>query len=121
MAKLPYNKVKQSVKNMLSKYNKFIHTEFVSTWPNGRPFKHGAMKLKFQFHAKSRLAAEGDIELFMAENGYKRSEDYHIPDWNFSYAPRSTPEYVPTEIIITFATDEQFVMAKMAWGLQDEE
>jgi hypothetical protein len=98
-------------------------SKFLTTWPNGRPYKHGAMELSFGYNPSSRTSAEGEIELFMKHHGYVRGEDYHIPAWNYSPVRYryDYPEYIKDRLIITFATDEQFVMAKMAWGLQDDD
>lgn len=91
--------------------------EFADTWPNGRKFKHGAMKIHFQFQPQSRLAAIDEVEMFMSSKGYVRSEDYHIPGWNFNGY-----NYVRNDFFITFDSDEKFVMAKLSWqDTEDEE
>lgn len=88
-------------------------------WPNGRPFKHGAMKINFGFHPGSFVAACDEVESFMAEKGYQRGRDYHIPAWN-RLGKYSKSEHIRDEFYITFDSDETFVMAKLAWDLQDD-
>jgi hypothetical protein len=87
--------------------------EFVSKWPNGRDFRHGAMRIDFFFHPMSRISAEADVEALMESRGLDRGVDYHIPDWNFW-----GNSGVRKPFHITFNSDEDFVMAKMMWDLQ---
>ena len=91
-------------------------TEFMDTWPNGRPFKHGAMKVHFIFRPASRISAEADIESFMEDHGYERGVHYHIPAWNYpNQYPRE--EFWDDKLTITFNNDETFVMAKLGWDM----
>ena len=115
---IPTRLIRNDWKNM----SNIKASKFLSTWPNGRPYKHGAMEISFGYNPTSRTSAEGEIELFMRGHGYVRSEHYHIPLWNFNTRGynHGYPDYVNDRLIITFATDEQFVMAKMSWGLDDE-
>lgn len=89
--------------------------EFVDAWPNGRKFRHGAMRIDFIFHPKSRIPAEADVEALMESRGYGRGVDYHIPGWNYSGYHVRKPFY------ITFDNDEVFVMAKMSWDIKADE
>jgi len=93
--------------------------EFIDKWPNGRPYKHGAMKIYFYFPPAKRQVAVREIRDFMTEHGYKQSEDYHIPAWNWP-GFYSTDFYGDT-VTITFTNDQQFVMAKLSWDNQDAE
>lgn len=89
-------------------------TKFLDKWPNGRPFKHGAMEIHFIFAPASRMSAEADVECLMEDMlEYERGEDYHIPAWNYSY-PGQT-DYWKGHITITFDNDETFVMTKLMW------
>ena len=102
--------------NVTMHHGNIAKVEFIDKWPNGRPFKHGAMKISFVFPPASRLSAEADIEAMMEDHGYVRGEDYHIPAWNFS-----GNHVVRSPIHITFNTDEVFVMAKMTWDVEVED
>jgi hypothetical protein len=86
---------------------------FRDKWPNGRPFRHGAMEIEFIFRPLSRLAAEAEIEMFMETYDLVRGKDYHIPGWN--YPNNSMPDFWQRSITITFNDDETFVMTKMRW------
>lgn len=96
--------------------------KFLDTWPNGRKFKHGALEVKFLFQPKHREAAEGDIEAFMEYKGYERGKDYTIPGYNYSIIYREAREmtWVREPFIVTFTSDEIFVMAKMTWNVDEE-
>jgi len=90
--------------------------EFVSKWPNGREFRHGAMRIDFIFHPESRISAEADVEALMESRGLERGADYHIPAWNFRGGGPGGGVRKPFHI--TFNSDEDFVMAKMMWDVQ---
>ena len=92
---------------------------FADTWPNGRPFKHGAMIIEFIFHPRTREVAEADVESLMSLQGYERGRDYHIPGWNYGKFG-SGRNHVNTPYYITFNDDETFVMAKMTWNIENE-
>jgi len=91
--------------------------EFADTWPNGRKFKHGAMKFKFNFPPMTFEGAADEIDVYMEERGYTRGVDYHIPAWNMpgNYVMGNS---VKSEVYITFDNDETFVMAKLAWDFE---
>lgn len=93
--------------------------EFADTWPNGRKFKHGAMKFKFNFPPMTFENAADEIDAFMEDRGYTRGSDYHIPGWNMlgNYAAMGNP--VKHEVYITFNNDETFVMAKLSWDFEN--
>ncbi len=95
-------------------------TAFRDTWPNGRPYKHGAMEFFFHFKPHTRLMAEEQIVEFMKDKGYERGVDYHIPGWNYPSYDNGI-EFWKDSIIITFNDDETFVMAKLSWGLETDE
>ena len=92
-------------------------TEFLANWPNGRPFKHGAMKISMDFHLYTQHELCTGIEQFMQQRaGQTRGIDYNIPAWNFAgihHHPRK--EEWTHQVTITFVNDETFVMAKMQW------
>jgi len=90
-------------------------TEFIDKWPNGRPFKHGAMKISFIFSPASCMSAELDVEAIMGSNGYERGKDYNIPSWNFSRNYGKLTPYIGKDIIITFNDIDTFIMAKLGW------
>lgn len=95
-------------------------TKFCDTWPNGRPFKHGALEIYFVFRPSSRISAEADVEALMEDQGWERGVDYHIPAWNYSTPKQES--FWSDKLTITFNDDETFVMAKLSWGLgQDED
>lgn len=91
---------------------------FKDAWPTGRLFKHGALEIEFVFPAGSKLSAEEDVEALMEHHGYIRGKDYYIPGWN--YSPYYGQDFHIDKIVITFDSDETFVMAKMSWGIETE-
>jgi len=96
-------------------------TRFRDTWPNGRPYKHGALEVFFIFKPGSGISAEADVGDMMKEKGFIRGVDYHIPGWNYdtftslAFSPGRTLN--KESLIITFNDDETFVMAKLGWNL----
>jgi hypothetical protein len=93
-----------------------IKTELVANWPNGRPFKHGAMILSISPHLSSHRELCAGIEQFMSSQaGQTRGTDYHIPGWNFYRHHTPYTQVRMDKITITFANDETFVMTKMQW------
>lgn len=95
--------------------------EFRDTWPNGRPYKHGAMAIFFKTNPRSVLAAEDEIEQYLASYDLIRSRDYHIPPWNFNRVSRYSinSNNITSPIIITFNDDETFVMTKLSWDCNE--
>lgn len=92
--------------------------EFKDAWPTGRPFKHGALEIRFVFPAGTKISAEEDVEALMEEHGYIRGKDYNIPGWNYSLYYGQDHDIA--KLVITFDNDETFVMAKMSWDLDTE-
>jgi hypothetical protein len=90
-----------------------------STWPNGRKFKHGAMVIKFSFPPNTVSGAVAEVEQFLTDNGLIRSEDYHIPAWN--YSQNQHYDFFKDEMTVTFANDEVFVMTKMGWDMDTDD
>lgn len=103
--------------------NNVISTTFLDKWPNGRLYKHGAMAIKFWNRPKTRQSAIRDIEGYMQLQDLVRSEHYHIPDWNFQpvRAAHQTDEWINETVIVTFVTEEHFIMAKLAWDFGNDE
>lgn len=88
----------------------------VSCWPNGRPFRHGAIEIEFVFPPVSKLSAKYDIENFMEDHDFQLGVDYFIPDWNFSGT-----SMVRSPVYVTFESHEKFFLAKMSWGIDAEQ
>jgi hypothetical protein len=103
--------------------NNVSSTTFLDKWPNGRLYKHGAMAIEFCNRPKNGYTAIRDIEGFMQTQELVRSEHYHIPAWNFP--PLRTgveiDEWISNPLIVTFATEEHFIMAKLAWDFGNDE
>jgi len=96
-----------------------VKTRLLDTWPNGRPFKHGAMEIHFIFRPASRISAEADVEAAMEDLlGYTRGKEYHIPGWNYPSAC-DRGEFWKQHLTLTFNDDETFVMTKLMWGIND--
>jgi hypothetical protein len=84
--------------------------KFLSEWGNGRPLKHGAMRIEFE-QPHTRYAVTELVEKFMYIQGeYIRGEHYHIPGWNFGHAT----EFV-SSILVTFVDSDTFITVKMCW------
>jgi hypothetical protein len=90
--------------------------ELVARWPNGRPFKHGAMNIIFYYPYSTRISAEAEIEQYMRDKlDYTRGVDYRIPAWNYpNNITRSSSVFV-IGVTITFTSAETFVMTKLMW------
>jgi hypothetical protein len=111
---MAYNQVKMTFGNIKA-------VRFADKWPNGRPFKHGAMEVQFGFQPASFASAVDEIEAYMTERGYVQGKDYHVPAWNtYGYGSTIGNRHVKSPFYITFNDDETFVMAKMGWGADDE-
>jgi hypothetical protein len=88
--------------------------EFLSEWPSGRPFKHGAMTIIFKFPVWHKEDAISVVKNYLSSFDLTQSVDYHIPAWN--WGNRNMFDGV-RDLIVTFDSDEVFVMTKMGWDM----
>jgi hypothetical protein len=100
-----------------------ISTIFLDKWPNGRLYKHGGMAITFRIRPSTRVSAIHNIEKFMDSRGFTRTNHYHVPEWNFQPVRTAveTQEWITNPLIVTFATEEHFIMAKLAWDFGNED
>jgi len=88
--------------------------ELWDSWPNGRPIKNGAVALRLNFPDQPEAVIISEIQDFMEDRDLFLNEDYTIPPYNFM---RWKTSRMP--IIVTFTSEEKFVMAKLGWDLED--
>jgi hypothetical protein len=112
------------IRKITSVTHNVISTIFLDKWPNGRLYKHGGMAITFRIRPSTRVSALPNSEKFMDSRGFTRTNHYHVPEWNFSpqrHATAVADEYISNPLIVTFATEEHFIMAKLAWDFGNED
>jgi hypothetical protein len=116
------NAILHQIRKVAPVTNNVSSTTFLDKWPNGRLYKHGAMAIEFWNRPKNSYKAICDIEEFMQSQELVRSDHYHIPPWNFPVSRTiMADEWVANPLIVTFATEEHFIMAKLAWDFNSDE